>query len=170
MMWRYMGGGSEGIIMRMLSGDPRTAQEMGLSDEQIKAIKDAMASADKEMTEMNVKLVQVARHQSELWKAEPFDEEALMKAVQESGELRTQIAKLRIKQVIAAHKVLTPEQRAKLRETMKQRMEQVQQRVKEGGAALRARQNGAGPGHANQGHAAATGATAPQPPAPPVAQ
>ena len=119
-----MGGGSEGIIMRMLSGDPRTAQEMGLSDEQIKAIKDAMASADKEMTEMNVKLVQVARHQSELWKAEPFDEEALMKAAAEAGDISSQIAKLRVKHAITAFKILTPEQRAKLREAMKQRVDQ----------------------------------------------
>ncbi len=169
-MRRFMSGDSEGMILKMLSNDSHMVQELGLTDAQVKEIKEAMAGSEQELKDLNDKLVQAGMRQVDLLKADTLDEEALMKAVQESGELRTQIAKLRIKQVIAAHKVLTPEQRAKLRETMKQRMEQVQQRVKEGGAALRARQNGAGPGHANQGHAAATGATAPQPPAPPVAQ
>jgi Spy/CpxP family protein refolding chaperone len=37
--------------------------------------------------------------------------------------LRAEIAKIRIRQVLALHKVLTPEQRATLREKMKARME-----------------------------------------------
>ena len=127
MMRRFMGGGSEGMIMWMLSGDPRTAQELGLSDAQVKEIKEAMASADKEMAELNGKLEQAAKQQSEFWKADTFDEDGLMKAAGETGDISSQIAKMRVKQAITAFKVLTPEQRVKFRETMKQRMGQLPQ-------------------------------------------
>ena len=58
----------------------------------------------------------------------------------ETSDLNSQLAKLRVKQALAALKILTPEQRAKLREGIKQRMGQMPQRV---GAGL-GRQPGAG--------------------------
>lgn len=166
------GADSEGMILRMLTSDSRLVQELGLSDAQVKEIKDAVSGSEQETKDLNTKLDQAAMRQVELLKADSLDEEALMKAVQESGDLRTQIAKIRIKQLIAAHKVLTPEQRAKLRDTMKQRMEQAQKRLAEGGAAGGAGgARGAGrvrqPG---QARGEVTGGTAPQPPAPPAAQ
>ena len=121
---RFMGGANEGMIMWMLSGDPRAAQELGLSDAQVKEFKDAMASSDQEMAELNGKLEQAAKLQSELWTAEPLDEEAIMKAMAVADDLRSQVGKMRVKQALNALKALTPEQRAKLRETIKQRMEQ----------------------------------------------
>ena len=46
MMRGFMGGGSEGMILRTLTWDPRTAKELELSDAQVKEIKAAVASAD----------------------------------------------------------------------------------------------------------------------------
>lgn len=167
-MRRFMSGDSEGMILRMLNSDSRLVQELGLSDAQVKEIKESMAGSEQELKDLNAKLDQAGMRQVDLLKADTLDEGSLMKAVQESGDLRTQIAKIRVKQVIAAHKILTPEQRAKLRETMKQRMEQVQQRVKEAGAGAR-EGRGRQPGVV-RANGAASGATAPQPPAPPAAQ
>jgi len=158
-MRRIMSSEGEGMILRRLTSDPTMIQELGLSDTQVKEIKDSMAGSEQELKDLNGKLEQAGMRQVELMKADTLDEEALMKAVQESGDISTAIAKLRVKQLIAAHKVLTPEQRTKLRETMKQRMEQAQQRMKEGardgfqGANRPRRQPGAAQG----------GAVAPQP-------
>ena len=136
MMRGFMGGGSEGMILRTLTWDPRTAKELELSDAQVKEIKDAVASADKEMMELNGKLEQATKQQSELWKADTLDEDALMKAAGEASDISSQLAKMRVKQAITAFKVLTPEQRAKFHETLKQRMGQGPQRegIRQAGA------------------------------------
>ena len=169
------GGDGEGMILRMLTSDSKLVQELGLSDTQVKQIKDAVSGSDQETKDLNTKLEQAAMRQVDLMKADTLDEEALMKAVQEAGDLRTQIAKIRVKQLIAAHKVLTPEQRTKLRDTMKQRMEQAQKRMTDGAAAggfrdRAGRNRGPGQPGAGPGRGEASGATAPQPPAPPAAQ
>lgn len=143
-MRRFMTGDNEGMILRMLAGDPRTAQELGLSEAQVKEIKESMASSDKEMTELNGKLEQAAMRQGELWKADTLDEEAILKAVGDTDEIRSQVAKMRAKQALAALKVLTPEQRTKLRATIKQRMEQPSPWLQPG--AVRNRQPGADQG------------------------
>lgn len=158
-----MGGDSEGVLLRMLSNDSRLVQELGLSDAQVKEIKDALSSGEQELKELRTKLDQASMRQVELLKADTLDEDALMKAVTETGELRTQIAKYTIKQVIAAHKILTPDQRAKLRETMQKRMDEVRDRWAQGGG----RQPGAG-GNGERRRQRGEGAGA-QPPAPPAA-
>ena len=131
MMRRFMGADSEGMIVRML-GEPRTVQELGLSDAQAKELKDGNAKFWQEVNEMNSKLEHASMQRSELWKADSIDEEAIMKAVGETAEMSAQIAKLRAKQAITALKVLTPEQRVKFRETMKQPMGQGPQWTREG--------------------------------------
>lgn len=161
-----MGGDSEGMILRMLSSDSKMVQELGLSDTQVKELKESTSGGETEMKDLNAKLEQAAMRQAELMKADTLDEEALMKAVQETGELRTQIAKRRIKQLIAAHKVLTVEQRAKLRELMSQRMAQMRDRWQQSG-----RQPGAAGGperRRNRGEGASVPPVPPAPPAPAV--
>ena len=132
-MRRMAGGEGEGMALRMLLGDSRAAKELGLSEAQITQIRESVSGSAEELKDLNARIEKAALRQAELMKADKLDEEAVMKAVQETGDLRTQIAKIRIKQLIAAHKVLTPEQLAKVRAMMANRVQQVRQRLQEGG-------------------------------------
>lgn len=163
---RMMGADSEGMMVRMLMSDQRMIKELGLTDEQVKAIKDAMAASEEELKAFNEKIEKSVLQQAELMKADTLDEAALMKAVEATGELRTQIAKLRMKQVLAGYKVLLPAQRTKLSELVKQRIEQMRERW--ANAPGRGGRGGAGPGGQGGGETA-TPPVAPPPP-PPVAQ
>lgn len=155
---RFGGGEGEGMLLRMLTADTRGAKELGLSEEQIKQIKESVSTSTEELKALNGRMEKAALRQAELLKADTLDETAVLKAVQNTGDLRTQIAKLRIQQVIAAHKVLTPEQRAKVREMMAQRLQQTRQRLQENGR--EAPRKGREAGGTNQG-------SAPVPPPPP---
>lgn len=128
-----MTGDSEGMILRLLTSDSRVAQDLGLTDTQTKELKEIASSGEQDVRDTAQKLEAAGMRQAELMKAETLDEAALMKAVEETGELRTRMAKLRVKQMIAAHKTLTPEQRTKLRDLLKQRMEQLRERWQQGG-------------------------------------
>jgi Spy/CpxP family protein refolding chaperone len=132
-MRRLGGDEAEGMGLRMLAADPRTARELGLSEDQLKQIRESMSGSAQDMKDLTARMEKAAMSQAELMKADALDEAAVLKAVQETGDLRTQIARLRIKQMIAAHKVLTPEQRAKVREIMARRVQQARQRLQEGG-------------------------------------
>jgi len=60
-----------------------------------------------------------------------------MAAVDALGAVRLQLAKQRMHQLLAAQKILTSEQRTKLRELMKSRMEKMREGRKEARGARR---------------------------------
>jgi Spy/CpxP family protein refolding chaperone len=164
-MRRLAGGDGEGMVLRMLITDPRAAKELELSDGQIQQIKESVSGSSQELRDLNARIETAALRQAELMRADALDEEAVLKAVQETGELRTQIAKLRIKQLMAAHRVLTPDQRAKVREMMAHRVQQARQRLQEGGreAPRRGRE-----GRAQRQGQDQSSPTPPPPPPPPA--
>jgi Spy/CpxP family protein refolding chaperone len=163
-MRRLAGGDGEGLVMRMLTADSRAARELGLTDEQIKQIQEAASGSTQQIRDLNALIEKAALRQAELLKADTLDEAAVLKAVQETGELRTQMAMLRIKQLIVAHKVLTPEQRAKAREMAAQRLQQARQRMQEGGREMPWK------GREGRGERQGTHQTPPPPPPPAAAE
>ncbi len=126
------GGDIEGLLMRSLFQDPRTAEALGLTPEQGKEIKATLSTSDGESTELRRKMEQAASRQIELLSQDTPDEAAIFKVVDEIGAMRSDIAKLRMKQLLAVLKKLTPEQRARLRELTKTRIEEARDRMKEG--------------------------------------
>lgn len=131
------GGDIEGLLMRSLFQDPRTAEALGLTTEQEKEIKTTLSTSDGESTELRRKMEQAASRQIELLSQDTPDEAAIFKVVDEIGAMRSDIAKLRMKQLLAVLKKLTPEQRAKLRELTKTRIEEAKDRMKKEGRAAR---------------------------------
>ncbi|MEO0109075.1 MAG: hypothetical protein ABIK62_07925, partial [candidate division WOR-3 bacterium] len=61
------------------------------------------------------------------------DEEAVMREVEESGRLRTEIAKLRMRALLLVKATLTPEQFKALRQLMSRQIRQRREGEEEGG-------------------------------------
>lgn len=133
-----MGMDAEGLIMRALQPDSPIAKEIGLTEQQAQELKKLVPAMQKDMQDSRDKMEALAMKQADLMSQDSPDEAAVMKVVEELGQMRTDIAKKRMQQVLAAQKILTPEQRTKLRENMKARMEQFRSNrgmgMREGGA------------------------------------
>ena len=135
-MRRAMMGDPAVALMRMLSPDSPVAKELGLTDEQMQQIRATMTPSAEDMRDMNAKMEQLSARQADLLNVDPLDEEAILKVVHETGDLRNQMTEKRVKQLIAAYKLLTPEQRAKVRDLAKQHMDQARQRMSMPGAGV----------------------------------
>lgn len=98
-------------------------KDLGLSKEQMQQMKSVFAGSADELKSLTSKMQDAAKAQAELMGQDSPNEEAVMKGVDEIAKLRAEIGRIRMKQMLAVHKILTPEQRAKMREKMKAQME-----------------------------------------------
>ena len=99
------------------------SKELGLSKEQQQQVRNILESRKSEITKLHASVGAIARRQVELMGQDSPDEAAILKGVDDVAGIRAELAKSRVKQVLEMLKVLTPEQRAKVRELMKGRME-----------------------------------------------
>ena len=98
-------------------------RELGLSNEQQQKIKAILSGSTNEMQSLHAKMQAAAKVQGELMSQDSPNEAAVLQGVTEIAAMRTEIARIRVKQVLEVQKLLTPEQRAKMREKMKERMQ-----------------------------------------------
>lgn len=115
-------GGDGAMIARLLT-NPKVAEELGLSQEQIKSLQEKLDALRKEIATLNIDLESSSMEQARLLTAQKVDESAVMSAVEKAGDLRTKIAKLMVQQMLTVKKILTPEQVEKARAMMRERME-----------------------------------------------
>lgn len=121
-------------------------KEIGLSKDQQDQMKAIMEGSAKSTRELREKMEATAKAQGDLLAQETPDEAAVLKAADEIAALRAEMGRIRIKQLLAAQKILTPEQRATLREKIKERMEQqVQMHLERRKGAEGRREGGAPP-------------------------
>jgi Spy/CpxP family protein refolding chaperone len=148
----------EAMIMKALAPDSPMAKELGLTKEQTEALKGVMKGSVEEMKSLQTKMERAGKKQVELMTQDVPDEGAVMKGVEEIGVLRTQIAKSTTRRILAAQRVLTVEQRKKLREMIDSRVTTMRDR----------RQEGKGPGAGEKRPPVKEGdrPVAPPPPAP----
>ena len=116
---RQFGLGMEARLLQWVVNNPK---ELDLTDVQLKALKQELLDQTKERIDLNAKMETAAVNQAALLEADQPDEAALMKTVEETGRIRTEIAKLEIRHLLKVRQILTPEQRTKLREKMKEQM------------------------------------------------
>lgn len=131
-----MGGGDEGRAAMMMQGfinNPGLMEELTLTDEQKTKLKQLQTEFRRNMIDLEAVLQHKALDLADRISQDTPDEAALMKAIEETSAARLDIAKKRIKNLLQVRAVLTPEQRQKMREMMRQHMkEQVEQRRKGG--------------------------------------
>ena len=94
-------------------------KDLELTGEQQAQLRTLKQSSMEVQKVLMAKMRELAIAQARLLNQEKLDEEALIKGTEAIGQARTEIAKIRIKQLIAVQKILTPEQRTKMREKMK---------------------------------------------------
>lgn len=98
-------------------------KDLGLSKEQQQQIKAVLTSKTNEMATLRLRMDEAARKQVELISADKPDEAAIFQRLSEISDLSLQIAKIRVSQVLEVQRVMTPDQRTKVRAKMKERME-----------------------------------------------
>lgn len=99
------------------------AKELDLSKEQQQQIRAILESKNAEMKTLREKMEAGSKRQAELISQDTPDEAAILKSLDELSAVRLEIARIRVHQVLEVQKLLTPEQRAKIRERMKERMD-----------------------------------------------
>ena len=113
---------AEMMIGRLVQ-NARFIKEAGISEEQVGTFREKMKSMGEKQKELHGKMKVAAEKQVNLLKAEKVDENAVMDAVEETGAIRTEIAKLRVKRLLAVKETFSEEQIEKMRNTMKQMRE-----------------------------------------------
>lgn len=112
------------MLLQRLTEDPELAGKLGLSEEQLSRLRDTAYALRKEHVALRAKLELAAIEQARLMTRDDVDQDALMKAVEDTGAIRTQMAKLRVRQLLAIRETLTEEQRAAVRKHMRRRFQE----------------------------------------------
>ena len=112
----------EGAIGRAIA-NPRVAEKLGLSAEQATRLAGEMDTLRAEHDTLRAQLEASALDQVKLMSGPAVDEGAVMAAVEKSGAIRTQMAKVRMRQLFVLKKNLSPEQLATVRHLMRSRMQ-----------------------------------------------
>ena len=114
-------GGPGRFIEKMIEGE--MAEKLELEPGQIDTLKKGLERIRNKEEKLREKLQAAGKEQAELLQAEgEVDEEALMKAIEKTGRIRTQMAKLRVRPILLVKKTLTAEQLEAAHKMMRARM------------------------------------------------
>lgn len=113
----------QGIIFHLID-NPKSVQELGLTEEQVKRIREGADETRKSQMKLRADLELAGVEQAKLLTGDQVDEKSLMQAVEKTGRIRTEMAKLQMKQILLVRNNMTAEQHAKLRKMISRRMEE----------------------------------------------
>ncbi len=125
------GGGldsADGMIVRLLENE-KLAKEAGVTDEQVATLKTKLEGVRKEQIDLRAELEKAGMDQARLLSEKTVDEAAIMTAVDKTSEVHAKMARNRMKQLLIVKQTLTPEQTAKLREMMLERIGKIKEGV-----------------------------------------
>lgn len=120
----------EGAIARLIM-NAKLAEEIGLTKEQISSLRTTLDGMKKKEIDLRGELEKAGIDQARLMSETTPDEKAIMAAVEKSGMISTEFAKLKVQQLLVIRKTLTPEQMEKVKAMMHERMSKMKD---EGGA------------------------------------
>lgn len=124
--WRDGRGGAtrgtgDEMLLAAIAANERFAERLGLAEDQVQRLRGAVESSRTEYAALRAQLEAAALQQARIMTAEPVDESALMAAVDTLFDVRAEMAKLKLRQLLMVKAVLTPEQLASARQMMRQR-------------------------------------------------
>ncbi len=114
------GGAAEGLLLKALER-PEVVAKLGITEATVKALRESAETQRTGLVDLRGRMEKAALAQARLLAADDVDEAAVMAAVEELGALRTEMAKLRIRQLLLIKQHLSPEQLAKVRELLGRR-------------------------------------------------
>lgn len=135
---------AKAMIVRALLQSPELARNVGMSEEQVKAIKDAAFAHREAMVGARAEAERARLAVERIQDAEKPDEAALMKAIDEAGAKETAIRKADAAFELKVKGLIGPEVGAKIRERLAERMKQARMDGGEPRPAFRGREGGEG--------------------------
>jgi len=135
-------------LLDRLVANREVAEHMGLTDGQITRLRDESHELRLRQIDLRAELEKAALKQARVMTEEAVDEEALMRAVEDSGSIRTEMAKVRMRQLLLLRNVLTKDQ---LRKMQKLRDRRAKTGRGEGNAPPRQGRPSRGEGHERAG-------------------
>ena len=109
-----------GEILPKTVMNPKSAEELSLTKEQTESLQSELGKIKPEIEKLKVELEKSAVKQAKLITDSKINEKELMAAVETTGKIRIEIAKLQVKQVLVVLKTLTPEQIEKAKQITQQ--------------------------------------------------
>lgn len=126
----------EAMIIRIIN-HPEIAEEIGLTEEQIKTLRDAMYEIKKQEIQLEAEKKLAAMEQIRLLTESTIDEEGVMAAVDKTSKITADLARLKVKQLLLVKKILTPEHIKKIKELMREHIQERRKERREQGPELR---------------------------------
>jgi Spy/CpxP family protein refolding chaperone len=118
----------KGKLLERILKNPELVERIGLSEEQEKALRDGFCDLGKERVAKEAELKLAAMEQARILTESEINESELMAAVEKTGRVRTELAKIQMKKLLLMHRTLDDEQRQDIanlaHEHRKSRMEQ----------------------------------------------
>jgi Spy/CpxP family protein refolding chaperone len=111
------GGGIDRLI-----NNPEVREQLGITGEQLEQLKEAREKIADQRDDLVARMKETREKQMKLMQADKLDKEAIMKAVNESGKIRTKLDKLRVKGLFLVQDILTDEQLGEIKERMQKHM------------------------------------------------
>ena len=115
----------EALMARILT-NPKTAEKVGLKEDQIKTLKDALYALKRSEIDLRAKMEHASLDQAKLIE-EKADDKAVMDAVDKKYEVMKEMAKLKIKNVLLVRKTLTSEQIEKIKGLVEERLHEMRE-------------------------------------------
>ncbi|NQT93969.1 MAG: hypothetical protein HQ559_14505 [Lentisphaerae bacterium] len=122
--------GRDGFIARLVT-DKKLADEIGLTNEEGRRMQNELYKIRTKLVDMHAELQKAAMEQARLLSAETIDEKAVMTAIEKTGRIRTNIAKLKIQPLLLIKRTLDPEQLSKARERMREHQKKRKRKTRE---------------------------------------
>jgi Spy/CpxP family protein refolding chaperone len=118
-MGRGPGGRPDKSLIERFISNPNVVKKLGLSDDQVELLKSSSDQTKIKLAELQEAMREAGKKQAQQITADNLDEQAVMEAVEEVGRIRTEMAKLRTRDIMMLKKLMTPEQREQLKKVMK---------------------------------------------------
>lgn len=112
---RGRGQMDDGLAFERLLTRPWVREQIGVTDEQMTTLKTGMETLRAQREKLRVDMELASLTQAKLMMEDVVDEQAIMAAVEKSGAINTEMAKLRIKQMLLTKNTLSAEQIEKLK-------------------------------------------------------
>ncbi len=127
-----------GMISRLIKND-QLAQALDITESQRADLESVLASHTGQRETLRKQLHEAARSQAKLLTDSDVDENAIMAAVEKTGTIRTELAKLGMRDLLACRQILSAEQVSKI-EAFRTRMKTKGPRKVQGPATAKSRQ------------------------------
>lgn len=125
-------GMQEEFVLKALMRNEKLAEALGVTEEQMDSLKTHVDVHRVEYRSLEEQLKDCGMQQAQIMTQDQIDEEALMLAIDECFEIRKELAKLKMQQLLLVKRTLTPDQIAKARQMMREHMQKRMKQMREG--------------------------------------